>query len=219
MSDALLAGLRSAGIDSLDKEAFDHDLYQHIILNEPKAEDNYRQITAYENLTKVLARFGYRNIDPTIMRLSLRKMFEVAERYWTVEEDALPMLQALSDSGYKLAIISNAEDEENVRQLMDKTGFDGLFDVTINSAAFGFAKPGSEIFQTVLHQLNVDPSACLMVGDLLDKDVLGANRMGIRSVWITRRSRHSHKVITDAEMQPWRTITTLGELESLLKEK
>jgi len=219
MSDALLESLRTSGINSLDKDAFDRDLYQHIILNEPRAEEHYRQITAFQNLTKILAGFGYTNIDPATLMMGLRKMFEVAERYWTLEEDALPMLVSLKGSGYKLAIISNAEDEENVRQLVLKNGFDGIFDVIINSAAFGYAKPGKAIFEAALQQLNVDPSACLMVGDLLDKDVLGANRLGIHSVWITRRSRHVHKVITDPEMQPWRTIASLGELENLVKER
>jgi HAD superfamily phosphatase (TIGR01668 family) len=216
MADALTEELRKFGIDSLDRESFDRELYQHIILNEPRAEDNYRQVTAAENLSKVLTTFGYNLSTSDHLKPALRKMFEVAERYWTVEEDALPLLEKLKQAGYKLAIISNAEDEEDIQHILRKTGFADKFDVILNSASYGFAKPGANIFHEALRQLAVKPEECVMVGDLLDKDILGANRLGIRSVWITRRSRHANREISEPETTPWRTIQTLAELKPII---
>ena len=55
-----------------------------------------------------------------------------------------------------------------------------------------------------------------MVGDTLDADILGANKLGIYSIWITRRV----DTPTDGELlaQPQAIIKTLGELPGLLRE-
>jgi FMN phosphatase YigB (HAD superfamily) len=56
-----------------------------------------------------------------------------------------------------------------------------------------------------------------MVGDTLNADILGANQIGMYSIWITRRVED---VPPDDEMpvQPQATIHSLGELPSLLRE-
>ena len=55
-----------------------------------------------------------------------------------------------------------------------------------------------------------------MIGDVLTADVLGANQLGMYSIWLTRRA----DVPQDGELpaQPRATIKTLDELPLLLQE-
>lgn len=48
-----------------------------------------------------------------------------------------------------------------------------------------FGKPYAEIFQSAASEIRVDLSKAVMVGDLVETDVLGANRAGVASVLIT----------------------------------
>jgi len=72
------------------------------------------------------------------------------------------------------------------------------------------------IFQAALEHFQVRPAAAAMVGDLLQTDVLGANQMGIYSIWITRRSQ----VMEEGELgiQPQAVVTALNQIPSLLVE-
>jgi FMN phosphatase YigB (HAD superfamily) len=55
-----------------------------------------------------------------------------------------------------------------------------------------------------------------MVGDTLSADIAGAAKLGIYSIWITRRTQ----MPPDGELviQPQAIISSLKELPSLLKE-
>lgn len=50
--------------------------------------------------------------------------------------------------------------------------------------ALTLGKPGPYLFQRALEQMNLDPSAVVMVGDNLDTDIAGAQNLGLDSVWI-----------------------------------
>jgi len=55
-----------------------------------------------------------------------------------------------------------------------------------------------------------------MVGDLLPADILGANEMGMVSVWITRRASKSANQPYLETVKPDMTITSLRELPAAL---
>jgi FMN phosphatase YigB (HAD superfamily) len=56
----------------------------------------------------------------------------------------------------------------------------------------------------------------VIVGDTLEADILGANQMGVYSIWITRRL----KVQGDGELaiQPQAVIGRLDQIPALLEE-
>ena len=53
----------------------------------------------------------------------------------------------------------------------------------------GWRKPHPEIFSRALADLGVTPAEALFVGDRADIDVVGAQRLGMPSVWINRDAR------------------------------
>jgi HAD superfamily hydrolase (TIGR01662 family) len=217
MANALLQSLKKAGISIEEENRFSQDFYQRLIVNEPQPENEYKQVSATHNLMELLMGYGFWEPDQRVVNHALRQMFEIAEKYWTVEDDTIQTLLALKSHGYRLAIISNAEDSENVQQIINKAKIKDLFEVIIDSASYGFAKPGSAIFNEVLGKMHISPLNSVMVGDRLDTDILGANQINIRSVWITRRSRFSGKPLPHESMKPWKTIDSLTALLQILE--
>jgi HAD superfamily hydrolase (TIGR01662 family) len=200
----------------LPEQEFKEGLLHKIVIHEPQAADNYREEKASDVFAGMLASFGYPDLDAEFIHRCLRVMYGIAENFWTPEEDALPVLKELSDRGYKLGVISNANDDEDAQNIIDKGGFRPYLDLAMSSCGFGYGKPGKAIFEYALEQLNATAGQAWMVGDTLRSDILGANRMGMESIWITRRAVNVDKPITDPEMQPRRSITALQELLDLL---
>jgi putative hydrolase of the HAD superfamily len=57
--------------------------------------------------------------------------------------------------------------------------------VTI-SGEEGIGKPDERIFALTLERLAVLPRSAVMVGDSLRRDIAGAQRAGLRTVWVNR---------------------------------
>jgi putative hydrolase of the HAD superfamily len=97
---------------------------------------------------------------------------------------AVPLLQHLR-AHVKIGVVTNnvlAEQIEKLRHL----GLDALVDVLIASEEVGVAKPHPAIFQAALERLACTPDQVVMVGDNWENDIVGASRVGIRSIWLNR---------------------------------
>jgi HAD superfamily hydrolase (TIGR01662 family) len=147
---------------------------------------------------------------------ALKMMYAVSEEHWHLPEDTLPVLQQLSSDGYRLGIICNAADHENAQRLIDKTGIRSFFDYVSISAAEGVRKPSRAIFQHALDFFQVAPQQVVMVGDLLGTDILGANGIGLHSVWLTRWSDVNENEGKNNAIQPEASISRLVDLPQLL---
>ena len=51
---------------------------------------------------------------------------------------------------------------------------------------FGHGKPDERVYRHVLAELDVEASDAMMVGDDLERDVAGPQKVGMRGVWIDR---------------------------------
>jgi putative hydrolase of the HAD superfamily len=92
---------------------------------------------------------------------------------WTLHEDALPTLAALS--AYRLGIVTNGVTEQQQRKL-DRLGLTPLFSHVVTSADFGAVKPDPSIFLHAVSLFGVSPADAVYVGDRLRTDALGATR-------------------------------------------
>jgi putative hydrolase of the HAD superfamily len=60
-------------------------------------------------------------------------------------------------------------------------------DPALSSARTGIRKPDPAAFAPILKAWDLDPESVVMVGDTLDADILGAERAGMRSIWLRSR--------------------------------
>ena len=170
------------------------------------------ETTTATALAELLTQKGFRNVPATIIREALDAMYAVTQQNWFLETDAIPTLETLQERGYRLGMISNTSDDMNVQQLLDRWGLRSYFEFIVTSAGCGIRKPDARIYQLALDHFRVRPEATAMVGDSPEADILGANRLGIYSIWITRRSEQPDP----APAHPNSTIRTLLEIPTLL---
>ncbi|MEX5745329.1 HAD family hydrolase [Massilia sp. X63] len=77
------------------------------------------------------------------------------------------------------------------------------FDASVSAPAFGVAKPDAKIFLEACRLLDVAPQEAVYVGDDLRLDVYGAQRAGLRAVWMNRIGQVNYlpdQVRPDAEV-------------------
>ncbi len=105
--------------------------------------------------------------------------FRAADLY----PDGLPALSALTEAGYRVAVIANqpAIREGQLRAI-------GVApEVMAMSEAMGVAKPDPAFFAHALELMgSPDPGAVAYVGDRSDNDVRPAAAAGMRAVWLRR---------------------------------
>jgi len=142
---------------------------------------------------------------------------------WEVTLQKLPyldeVLTELKRLGYKLGVITNTvtSREEHVRMALRRIDVEKYFDVVVTSVDVGFNKPDERIFLTALKTVNVKPEEAVMVGNRISADILGGNRIGMKTIFYKWNERYSDEV-TSPEEQPTRVINSLKELPKILTE-
>jgi 4-nitrophenyl phosphatase len=76
-------------------------------------------------------------------------------------------------------------------------------------------KPSSPIFETSLHRLSAQIPSTIAVGDRLETDILGANRLGIRSILVLTGVSQSDDVQASG-IQPDLILPDIGDLADQL---
>jgi HAD superfamily hydrolase (TIGR01662 family) len=176
-------------------------------------KDNIEK-TSFSVLREILVKKGIKNIPDENLRSALKAMYAVTQQNWYLEEDAISTLKSLKSRGYHLGLISNTSDDANVQEIVDRWGIRLYFEFIITSAALGIRKPDPRIFKVALDYFDVQPQAAVMVGDMLNADVLGANQIGIYSIWITRRVKLPDE--GELTIQPQAVVTRLDQIPELL---
>lgn len=147
------------------------------------------------------------------LHAALRSMYRITQANWFAEDDATPTLEKLRQRGFRLGIVSNGADDQNTYTLIDKANLRSYFEYTVSSAAFGKRKPHPGIFHAALEHFKVPADRAVMIGDTYDADIVGAQQVGMKSIWVTRRVQ---KTAPRRKVQPDAVVSTLSEIPSLL---
>ncbi len=83
---------------------------------------------------------------------------------------------------YHLAIISDGQAAYAVPEL-NAVGLSGYFDPIIISGNLGFRKPDERLFAAALAAMKMEPSDVLFVGNDMYRDVYGAQKLKLRTVF------------------------------------
>jgi putative hydrolase of the HAD superfamily len=131
-----------------------------------------------------------RSTEREWLRGALDKLYELAGRpipairqdwhhIWKgIDEEVVALARKLR-ARYKVGMISNAT--KNLEEvLQNHHGIIELFDVVINSARVGLAKPDVRIYQLAAERLGVPVSACVFTDDLTH-NIEGARAAGMQA--------------------------------------
>ena len=85
-----------------------------------------------------------------------------------------------------LCVASNAGDSDAdlMGRALERAGIRHFFDHLWTSRELGATKPSSVFFQAILRELELEPQACVMVGNDYEKDIVPAKAVGMWTVWL-----------------------------------
>ena len=126
-------------------------------------------------------------------------------------EETFKVLDSLKGE-YALLLLTNGSPELQNTKLDITPELVPYFDQIVISGDFGRGKPDPTIFEHALQVMNITADEAIMVGDNLMTDILGASRVGMKSVWINRHEKDRNEVIPTYE------ITHLEELFPIIEE-
>lgn len=125
---------------------------------------------------------------------SVMKLFDGAEK----------LMYELADSGIRIAFCTDLTADIQLRKLV-KLGLGKLPHMLVTSEEVGAEKPDRKMFETVLEKLDVPADEAVMIGDSIEKDILGAQKVGI------------HGILFGSESNEYDHACDFGELSRILE--
>jgi HAD superfamily hydrolase (TIGR01662 family) len=149
-------------------------------------EQELYETTYHFILRELIHELGCPDLSEVLLRQALDAMFAVTQANWQVRPEAADLLLDLRRLQYRLGVVSNAGDDRDVQQLVQRFGIRESLDFVLTSAAYSYRKPHPRIFEIALARWIIDPAQVAMVGDTFEADIVGAGRLGLRTIWMAR---------------------------------
>lgn len=134
---------------------------------------------------------------------------------------------SLYQQGYTIVMVADGL-EQSFRNTMKENGLDHVFSEWVISEQLGVEKPNALMFETAMGRMGLtdsDKKRVIMVGNNLKRDMVGANRFGIRSVHMAWSTHYPTVASTPEEEptfcihQPTELLPLVDRLEKQLEEK
>ena len=117
------------------------------------------------------------------------------------------ILQYLVDKGYELHLLTNGFEKTQHNKLIH-SGLKQFFTEVITSEGSNSLKPNKEIFEFAIQKCRTKAEDCVMIGDNIEVDIIGAMNAGIDQVFVNHNG-----IVT--EIKPTYTVNSLKELEDI----
>jgi len=183
------------------------------------------EVKVFEILKKIIKKFGSNyphhydelikemgeNWNPKIIATGVVAYEHTKVGYLKPFPKVVPILLEIKKN-YKLGIISNGLAIKQWEKLVG-LGVHHLFNTVVTSEEEGFEKPDQKIFMQAVKKIGLKPEECIMVGDKLANDILGAKKSGMLTILI--HDDNGRRMSTDTE-KPDFIITEFSELIEIL---
>ena len=141
---------------------------------------------------------------------------EIADTFQTRRDNeiylfdgAIETLDYLYDKGIPLALMTNGEQSKQ-RAKINRFDLERYFKIILIEGEKGFGKPDERVYKKAMEGLGgLKPDECWAVGDNLEADIEGPQKLGIYSIWNDHRGRGLPK---DTDVIPDRIINSIREL-------
>jgi putative hydrolase of the HAD superfamily len=218
-SDEIALEGHTAGIAALSRdglptaEEFTLHLTEHDAVLFPSGED---EIDIAAVMHGSFADQGVELTDDDV-RLFLQSAHDVWASYYSLAASTHALLEALRNRGLRLALVSNtASPEWLLRPVLERQGLVERVDAIVLSSEVGKRKPHPAIFERALSELDVRSDEALFVGDRLEADVLGASRVGMRTVQALWFRADEAQLQTEPDYQAFTQMDVLNVVDRLI---
>jgi len=155
----------------------------------------------------ILALLDFKIADEELAKELSARFLDLLPTRTILFPHAKEILKYLKEKGYELHLITNGFEKTQHNKLI-YSGLSPFFKEVITSEGSGSLKPNKEIFQYALEKCCTKPSECVMIGDNIEVDIMGALNAGIDQVYV------NHLGIAP-EVKPTYTVGSLKELEEI----
>ena len=131
---------------------------------------------------------------------------------------AIEMVERLALEGYRLALVADGR-KKSFDTILGRHGVRQYLEAEIISEVLGCEKPDPRMFDAALAALGLteaDSGEVVMIGNHLGRDINGANRRGIITIWENWSPRRE-KQAQDPDEVPDYTVLTPGGIPRLLE--
>lgn len=156
-----------------------------------------REFNVFDLLGTMCQRMHLQLDNTTLEELAWQWYSPLAD-HTHVASDVIPTLTKLRERGLKLALVSNTfipgfvlDKHLAMHDLLE------FFPIRVYSSAVGVCKPHPRIFEEALRQVGVKAADALFVGDIVRKDIVGAQRVGMRAVLRKPSAINGHHRVAD----------------------
>ena len=184
---------------------------EEIVSAKKRAEEelNFRDLTTF--LDEFWIQWNLRILTNLKVDSNLRLLAEFIAAHWwdycdvTLFPDAEKVLPSLKARGLKIGIITNGL-QSDVNEILPKVNLQDFFDVVVVIDTLKKMKPDAEVFLHALDRLETTISTTIFIGDEIEADYKGAQKIGLPVYLIDRANKFDDK-----------NIDRLFSLEGLLK--
>jgi putative hydrolase of the HAD superfamily len=186
--------------------------YKSYVIHNDKLWDRFRKgfITRNDlrskrfSLTLLDFKIGDEKLSQALSEKFLQVLpFKTALFPYTIE-----VLEYLTAKNYPLHMITNGFEETQLLK-MRNAKIDHFFTHIITSEVAGSLKPYREIFDYAITKAAATATDCVMIGDALELDIVGAFNAGMDQIYFNPK-------IPATTMQPTHSISCLSELKAIL---
>lgn len=136
----------------------------------------------FQNVFDQLLYDEFKKVDYKILSAGVIAYRRVREATLVPYPHVYKTLMELVKMGMKLGVVSDAPAKEAWLRLT-YLNFQNIFDHVVTFEDTGIKKPNAAPFKKILELLRVEPSASLMIGDWAERDVVGAAKVGMKTVF------------------------------------
>lgn len=129
---------------------------------------------------------------------------EISPKQTILFPNTIETLEELKQSGYVMHIITNGFKEVQYTKL-ENCKLISFFDIIVCSEEIGINKPAPEIFHYSMKKANSTSKNSTMIGDDYEVDILGAEKVGMRTF-------HFNPQIEESKIKYKNQITNLNQL-------
>jgi len=202
----------------LDERAFLNRFTENFQVFDDQRQANFVEYTIAFVLNRTLQELGAPPLQGADLGRALQAYYAFSESRWRLMPAAYETLTRLRGLGLRVGLLSNAADVANVERLLDRFELRAQLEPIVISAAIGIRKPNPRAFEVVLNAWGLAPTSVVMIGDTLGADILGAQLVGMRHIWLTAQADHPANVAHRDTIVPEAAATDLTQAADLISQ-
>jgi HAD superfamily hydrolase (TIGR01662 family) len=181
-----------------------------------RLEDHKERPTA-KILQEVLRQSSLPELKAETLERAMQMFYRSSEDKWVPGPHVHSVLKELQSSDYRIGLLSNAGDENNVHRLLSRTDLVQYFDKIVISAGEGVRKPDVSLFKKISSHWQLPEKSVVMVGDSLVQDIHGAQQAGMHQIWFCGNISKDEALGKAGWVKPEFSAMDLAEVPDLLR--